>query len=226
MADKASLKAHEKISERRSTSLTAIVRDAIEAMIISGELGAGHRINESALAKRLGVSRGPIREACRSMEQARLLVSVANQGVFVREMSLDEARNLYEVRGALSGLVGRLVAEKSSDDTLKSLENLVSGMESAVREKDVNDYFKLNLQFHDLLVEAAENPALKESYRAVINQIQLYRRYGLVQEGSLKVSLDEHRAIVNALAERDAEAAEEAMRRHVAGGWARMSAAV
>lgn len=226
MASDVSSKALEQISERRATSLTAIVRDAVEAMIISGELSAGDRINESALAKRLGVSRGPIREACRSMEQAGLLVSVVNQGVFVREMSLDEARDLYEVRGALSGLVGRLVAERASEETLNRLENLVSGMDSAAEEKSVGDYFKLNLQFHDLLVESAENPALKESYRAIINQIHLYRRHGLVQEGNLKVSNDEHRAIVDAVSRRDADAAEAAMRRHVAGGWARMSATV
>jgi len=226
MSDDASRKALEQISERRATSLTAIVRDAVEAMIISGELSAGDRINESALAKRLGVSRGPIREACRSMEQAGLLVSVVNQGVFVREMSLDEARNLYEVRGALSGLVGHLVAERASEETLKRLESLVVQMDSAVAEENVSDYFTLNLQFHDLLVEAAANPALKESYRAIINQIHLYRRHGLVQKGNLKVSNEEHRAIADAVMRRDADAADDAMRRHVAGGWARMSAAV
>ena len=99
----------EQISQRRSKTLSTIVCEAIEEMIISGELEAGDRINESALAGRLGVSRGPIREACRSLEQAGLLVSATNHGMYVREMTLDEARDLYEVRGSLAGLTGRLI---------------------------------------------------------------------------------------------------------------------
>lgn len=214
----------EQISQRRSKTLSTIVCEAIEEMIISGELEAGDRINESALAGRLGVSRGPIREACRSLEQAGLLVSATNHGMYVREMTLDEARDLYEVRGSLAGLTGRLIVERASDSTLKKLRELVEKMDVAANDGDLSRYYSLNLEFHDLLVEASKNPALAQSYRWIVNQLHLFRRRGLVQKGNLLVSNQEHRAIIEALLARDAEAADAAMRRHVAGGWARMSA--
>ena len=216
----------EQISQRRAKTLTSIVREAIEDMIMSGELAAGDRVNESLLAARLSVSRGPIREACRSLEQAGLLVSAVNQGFFVREMTLDEARDLYEVRGALSGLIGRLIAERAADGKIADLTELVNRMDVAAGQQDVSAYFRLNLAFHEARVEAAANPALKRRYNSIVSQLHLYRRRGLVQKGSLSVSNQEHRAIVDALAARDGTAAEQAMRRHVAGGWSRISASV
>ncbi|MCV0426924.1 MAG: GntR family transcriptional regulator [Roseibium sp.] len=213
----------EQINQRRSKTLSTIVCEAIEQMIISGELEAGDRINESALANRLGVSRGPIREACRSLEQAGLLVSATNHGMYVREMTLDEARDLYEMRGALAGLTGRLIVERASDETLQNLLKLVEKMDVAADEGNLSRYYTLNLDFHALLVKAAENPALQHSYRWIVNQLHLFRRRGLVQEGNLVVSNQEHRVIIDALLARDPEAAEIAMRQHVAGGWARMS---
>ncbi|MEM9631009.1 MAG: GntR family transcriptional regulator [Pseudomonadota bacterium] len=214
----------EQISQRRSKTLSTIVCEAIEEMIISGELEAGDRINESALAARLGVSRGPIREACRSLEQAGLLVSATNHGMYVREMTLDEARDLYEVRGALAGLTGRLIVERASDETLQKMADLVEKMDVAAGEENLSRYYTLNLDFHGLLVTAAENPALQQSYRWIVNQLHLFRRRGLVQKGNLVVSNQEHRAIIDALLARDSQAADDAMRRHVAGGWARLSA--
>ena len=227
MANRAApIAALEQISQRRAKSLSTLVQEAIEEMIGSGELVAGDRINESALSTRLGVSRGPIREACRSLEQAGLLVSAVNQGVFVREMSLEEARDLYEVRGALAELTGRLIVQKASDAAISGLVDLVDKMDVAAEADDFPTYYSLNLAFHDALVEAAANPALAHSRRSIAKQLHLFRRRGLGQKGNLKISNREHRSIVEALVARDPVAAAEAMRLHIAGGWARMSAVV
>lgn len=214
------------ISQRRSKTLNTIVREAIEEMITSGELEPGERINESNLATRLDVSRGPIREACRSLEQAGLLVSAVNHGVYVRDMTLDEVRNLYEVRGALACLAGRLIVQRASDQEVDGLKQLVEEMDKAAMKEDLQAYFSLNLRFHDALVAAAHNPSLEQSYRWIINQLHLYRRRGLVQSGNLKVSNEEHKVILKAILARDESKAEDAMRQHVGGGWSRMSASV
>lgn len=218
--------AMDEISKRRSKTLTTIVRGAIEEMIISGELTSGDRINESHLANRLEVSRGPIREACRSLEQAGLLHSVVNHGVFVREMDLEEARDLYEVRGALAGLAGRLIVARASDDDLSRLTALVDRMDDASERADFDLYYSLNLEFHGDLVRSAKNPVLERDYQAIVKQLHLFRRRGLVQQGALRTSNKEHRAIIDALLTRDADAAEAATRAHVAGGWARLSVSV
>ena len=175
---------------------------------------------------RLDVSRGPVREACRSLEEAGLLVSVVNQGVFVREMSLNDARQLYEVRGALSGLIGRLAAQHITNAQLKALEAQLKAMEKAAAQQDMPKYYQVNLAFHDQLMHIANNPMLASMYTATVNQAHLFRQRGLVQEGSLKISNQEHRAILEALMQRDAKRAEQALVEHVAHGWDRLAATV
>ena len=164
------------IQQRRSRTLTSIVREEIDGMIASGDLSAGDRVNESELATRLGISRGPVREACRSLEEAGLLVSAVNQGVFVREMTLDGARELYEVRGALSGLIGRLDAERITPAGVQTLQALLASMEQAADRKDLSGYYKPNLEFHELLIKTLlilRQHLLFKSIHQLINQIGL-----------------------------------------------------
>ena len=212
----------QQIRQRRSRTLTTIVREEIFNLIAAGELKGGDRVNESELALRLGVSRGPVREACRSLEEAGLLVGAVNQGAFVREMTLDDARQLYEVRGALSGLIGRLAAHRMTDAALSGLQQQLADMEQAAEQQDMPRYYQLNLRFHERLMEIANNHPLAQTYLSIVNQTHLFRRRGLVHQGSLKVSNQEHRAIVDALALRDADAAERALTQHVALGWERL----
>lgn len=226
MTQTAPASALQQIRQRRERTLTTIVRDEIAQLIASGGLKGGDRVNESELAARLGVSRGPVREACRSLEEAGLLVSAVNQGVFVREMTLDDARQLYEVRGALSGLIGRLAAQHIDEAALAQLEALVRGMESAAAGHDLSRYYELNLQFHDLLLQQARNQVLAGMYLSTVNQTHLFRRRGLVHKSSLEASNAEHRAILQALKDRDALACAKALEAHVAQGWARLAEAV
>ena len=214
----------DEIHQRRSKTMTSIAVEAIEGMIVSGHLEAGNRINESLLASQLGISRGPIREACRSLERVGLLISKTNQGMYVREMSENEARDLYELRGAIAGLIGRLIVERGSQDDEKRLQQLVDLMQKAADTQNAKDYYRLNLEFHDTLVKVARNPALAEAYNRIVSQLHLLRKRGLVQEGSLHVSNREHRQIVQAMVARDAQAASLAMEQHVGNGLARMLA--
>ena len=218
--------AAQQISQRRERTITSIAVDAIEEMIVSGELQAGDRINESSLAERLGISRGPIREACRSLEQAGLLTSMANKGMYVREVSLDEARELYELRSAVAGLAGELIVKRADDIEVQSLQSLVNKMQVAADEENTAQYFKLNLQFHEALVQAARNRPLEDTYRKIVNQLHLLRRRGLVQDGNLQVSNAEHQKIVSAITERDSVKASSALREHVANGLTRLIASM
>src|SRR5690554_3544921 len=97
------------IETRRSQTLVSICHSELERLILDGELELGARINELALALRLGVSRGPVREACRSLVQAGLLESRANRGFFVRKLGQKEVVDLYDVRAALMRLAGALI---------------------------------------------------------------------------------------------------------------------
>lgn len=211
-----------KIDQRRSKTMASIAVEAIEEMIANGELIAGDRINESVLAEQLGISRGPIREACSSLERAGLLSSKSNRGMYVRQLTVDEATELYELRATIAGLVGELIVKRGSEGQLQELTDLVRDMQKAADGDDPGTYYRLNLKFHDALVLAAGNSALKDTYHRIVNQLHLLRRRGLVQAGNLQVSNQEHFSILESLTKRDANAAREAMKQHVGNGLVRL----
>jgi phosphonate utilization transcriptional regulator len=199
----------------QSNSLTMLVQREVERMILAGELSVGERVNESALAARFRVSRGPVREALRGLEESGLLRLEKNRGVFVRELSVTEADEIYDVREALDELVGRRLAERFEPPTRKAVHALLDEMDAAAKQKDAARYHMLNLRFHDLLVEATGNSKLIAAYRRLIKELHLFRLKGLTAGGGLPVSNDEHRAIVRAIESGDAEAAARKMRDHV-----------
>jgi len=128
----------------QSNSLPALVQAEIEQLILRGELAIGRRINESDLAVRFGMSRGPIREALRALEESRLVRSEKNRGVFVREVSVAEADEIYDVREALDQLIGQRVAERATPEQLRDLAAVVAQMDDATRTQDIKGYHALN----------------------------------------------------------------------------------
>ena len=210
----------------RSASLASVLAQELERMVISGDLKPGERINEQQLAQRFGVSRGPIREAVRSLEGAGLANGVTNRGVFVRRLSVSEVRELYDIRAALFGLAGRLMAERATSDEIARLDGLLIAMESAAERRDFDAYYPLNLEFHGLIVDGSGNRTLAAQYRSFVRTLNLFRARSLVQGGGLAVSNREHREMVNAIVARDPTWAQEAHWRHVASAKDRLLAVV
>ncbi len=207
-------------------SLTARAQAGIENLIMNGELRGGDRVNEIALSERFGTSRGPIREACRALAQEGLLVAVPNRGVFVRQLDLREALEVYDIRSALDELMGRSIAERISDAQIAELWTLIDGMDDAAATRDMERYYPVNLAFHNRLLALANNRRLERLYRSLIKELHLFRRKGLLQQGSMAISNAEHRQIVNAIAERDPIAAGVSMKSHVLAAKQRLLAAV
>ena len=206
----------------QSNSLPALVQVEIEQLILRGELVIGHRVNESELAVRFGTSRGPIREALRALEESRLVRSEKNRGVFVREISVAEADEIYDVREALDQLIGQRVAERATPEQLRKLDAVLAEMDEATDTQDVKSYHALNLKFHDMLVDFAGNARLTESYRLLTRGLLLFRLRGLQDGGGFSVSNTEHRAVVRAVAQRDSARAGQLLRQHAAKSRARM----
>src|SRR5271170_5746188 len=128
----------------QSKSLPMLVQDEILRLILSGELQAGQKLNEIALASRLGVSRGPVREAFRALEEAGLVRPEKNRGVFVREISAGEALELYEVRAALDEIAGRFLAPRITEGQLAELRSMIDELERHSQAQDIAAYFPLN----------------------------------------------------------------------------------
>jgi len=192
-----------------------LVKQEVERMITAGELDAGAKLNEIALATRLGVSRGPVREAFRALQEAGLVRVEKNRGVFVRELSVAEADEIYELRAVLDAWAGRRLAEGATPAQLKLLRGLVERMEKAAARCDLDTYHPLNLQFHDTLIEAVGNAKLAATYRRLVNELNLFRRQTLAQEDSLPTSTREHRRILDAIAGGEAATAARLLEEHV-----------
>ncbi|EWY41693.1 GntR family transcriptional regulator [Skermanella stibiiresistens SB22] len=214
------------IAQLRDNSLSSAVRHEIERMILSGELPTGSRLNENALAAKLGVSRGPIREASRALVELGLLDLIPSRGVFVRRMDKQDAQEIYDLRAGLTGLAGSLLAPKVTDGQLAQLRELFGAMDAAAMEGDFQSFYGANLEFHDLIVSFTENSRLIKAYRALVKEFHLFRSHGLVQRDAQRLSNEEHRAILESLEERDPAAAYETSFRHVANGKARMMTAL
>ena len=134
---------HPTITLLQTSSLTSVVQGELERMILSGELAPGAKLTEMALATRLGVSRGPLREAFRMLEEAGLVRTEKNRGVFVRDIPIEEAVEIFDLRAAMDELVGRRLAEKITPAQVKEIRALVDQMEQAVKGKDARHYLSL-----------------------------------------------------------------------------------
>ena len=205
---------HLTIAQLQGNSLPKLVQNEIERMILDGQLLPGAKLTESTLADQLGVSRGPVREAFRLLEEAGLVRTEKNRGVFVRDVPIEEALEIFEVRAVMDLYVGRKVAQTANTTQVRELRQLVEAMDQAVKGGNAQDYHSFNLRFHDRLLELAGNAKLLSTYRKLVNELSLFRRQNLTEE-SMAVYSREHRAIVKAIAAGDAEAAGQAMHDHV-----------
>lgn len=205
---------HPTIALLQSSSLASAVQSELERMILDGDLSPGEKLGEVALSTRLGVSRGPLREAFRMLEEAGLLRTEKNRGVFVRDLPVAEAAEIFDLRAAMDELVGRRLAETIQPAALKEIRGLVDQMEQAVKASDPPRYHRLNLAFHDRLVELAGNGKLTSVYRKLVKELSLFRRLNLGDGVLMPASVGEHRQIVRAIAAGDAAAAGKAMHDH------------
>jgi phosphonate utilization transcriptional regulator len=209
----------------QSHSLATLARHELERRILAGAIAPGDKLGEAEIAGDLNISRGPVREAFRALEQAGLVRTEKNRGVFVREVSLEEADEIYEVRAGLDELIGRLAAPRITAAQLAELRELLKKMQQAARLKSVEDYYPLNVRFHATLVSCTGNRTLEAVYGRLVNELHLYRRQTLARGAdSFDISEREHAKIVDALATQDADGAARLLYEHAMESRARLHA--
>lgn len=221
------------LPESRSTldlvqthSLTSALRLELERLILNGEIKAGERLNETALAARFHISRGPLREALQALGELGLVSFARHRGAFIRRVSLADAVDLYSLRAALEDEVARKLAGRLSSEQAGTLSAIVEQMDRRLDAGERANCYELNLRFHDLLVEYAGNRRLAAMYRRIVKELQLFRLQGLAPEPALAVTTAEHHAILAALKGGQPEDASRAMRQHVDAALRRVEAAL
>jgi DNA-binding GntR family transcriptional regulator len=211
----------------RATSLGKLVRDDVLGMILRGEIKPGERINEPDVAARLGVSRVPVREALRELESSGLVEARKHSGVFVRKLGAEEVRGLYELRALLDGFAGRRAAELPSPARERLADDLdasVARMQEASEKINVSAYYSENLRFHWLMVEAAGNAALTETYRNIVQKLHLSRLTNLAHGMGMAASVADHREIAAAQRAGDPQRCEQLLAAHVQRAHQRLAA--
>ena len=210
----ASAAVHPTISLLQTSSLTSLVQAELERLILCGELAPGAKLTEMALAARLGVSRGPLREAFRMLAEAGLVRTEKNRGVFVRAIAVHEAIEIFDLRAAIDELVGRWLAKSITPAALREIRGIVDSIEQALKAKDAPAYEQLSVKFHDRLVELVGNGKLTMIYRKLMKELRLFRHRERSDGGRLPASAAAERQIVRALAAGNADAAGKALFEH------------
>jgi DNA-binding GntR family transcriptional regulator len=202
----------------RTQSLTTLVQRELERAILAGDIKPGERINEQHIAQRLQVSRGPVREALRGLERAGLVEAQVNRGVYVREVSVEQALEIYEMRGLITGFACARLAAASTAEQRAELGAMVKRMEGAAAAGDQALYYDINLAFHDRLMQFAGNGRAKAMYDALVKESHLCRRRSLFSPRNMGESNAEHAAILDAIRRGDADAARRVGEEHIIGG--------
>lgn len=210
----------------RTRSLANVVQAEIERMIVEGEFTPNERINEFALAQKLKVSRGPIREACSALAALGLIQVIPNRGFFVRELSENEGREVSEARAYVFASMVMCVAKRIDTKGIERLRNLVDRMDAIAKTGEVSHYYPVNLEFHSELAAVCGNARLAQMYLGLARDLHIQRYRALASGDVLDVSNAEHRAILDAVAAHDEQRAFAAAFTHIVNGTTRTRRAV
>lgn len=196
--------------------LRDVVFNTLREAILKGDLKPGERLMELQLASKLGVSRTPIREAIRMLEQEGLAVTTPRKGAEVAKMTLKDMEDVLEIRDALDELAVRIACQKISDEQLKQLEDMKELFEKSTQTGNVKKIADADVTFHDVIYEATGNPKLVTLLNNLREQVYRYRVEYIKDPKNYPTLIAEHEAILESLKNRDVKNAVEAMHVHVA----------
>jgi DNA-binding GntR family transcriptional regulator len=199
-------------------TLTERVVDRLSRLIVNGELAPGTRLVETELARRLHVSRSPIREAIKELEPLGLVTKRSRRGARVVELAARDVREIYEVKTMLDGLAARLAAERITDGELAGIQALHQRMQQLVTRGDRDGYATTSRRFHEAIIEAGGNARLIRIYAAMSRQIWWLGTMVMTRSDRSETSMREHADLVDALVARDPKRAQEAAENHARHG--------
>lgn len=202
--------------KNESTVVDYAIYELREAMR-TGRLAPGQRLIVADITAMLGVSAGPVREAIRRLTGEGLIEIVPHRGASVRQITLRDIEEIFELRGVVEGLAARLAAERPCDkDCLVELAQLMEDMGTFVANDDAEGYLRINTAFHDLIYRMSGNDRLRTLATQLILPVYQVRLPQRMDRSAMAISYRDHKKIAAALMKKNGDAAEAAMRSHVA----------
>ena len=182
---------------------------------MKGFLEPGTKLLENKLALEMHVSRTPVREAIQKLAAEGFIKVTPNQTLIVTEVSLEDVKEVLQIRGVLEGLAARIAAEKINKQEIEELEEIVTQMGLYVTKKDLTSYCKVDDEFHNLILNICGNKWIINIRDNLGNIIYRYRIKSLSVPGRLKCSLEEHRKIMESLKKHNSEDADKLSQIHM-----------
>ena len=195
--------------------LREVVCETLRDAVRRGILQPGERLMEIQLAEDLGVSRTPVREAIRKLEMEGYVIMMPRRGTYVADLSIRDINEVFEIRTSLESLASGLAAERIDEDELEKLQRLLVEIGACIKSGDMESIVRTDTEFHDLLYQASRNTRLVGIISNLREQLTRFRTTSMSFPGRLKATLEEHRKIVEAIAQGDEKAARKAAEHHM-----------
>jgi len=189
---------------------------ALRQAILSGDLRPGQKLSVPALALRLGISRSPVREAVLALAAEGLAVESPRRGVVVTELGPRDTDAIHEARGPLEGFAARLAAERGPAELGQRLTAILAEQAAAVAAADEDSFFRTNAAFHAAIAAACDNAEIHRLLASLEGRMALALRQVAARPGHRDSAVAEHLGVAAAIAARDGDGAEAAMRAHLA----------
>jgi DNA-binding GntR family transcriptional regulator len=198
--------------------LSEDIADSIRAAIINGKFKPGEKISEGDLAESMGISRTPMREAFRKLENEGFIEIVPRKGAVVTGINPDEVNDLYEIKSTLEGLAARLATANIREREIERLERINEELKELIDKNDLEAFYRAHTKFHEVFVRLSANRRL---IQMISNLNDHFKRFGIVSltlPGQYEKAIKQHWEIIEAFKKRDEQAVEEKVRTNVMTG--------
>lgn len=200
-------------------SLSDMVYHALYEGITEGRYQGGELLTESRIATELGVSRTPVREALKQLEREDLVISQPNKGVIVRSLQTTDYADIYTIRALLEGQAAYWAAQRIEQEELDRMEEILELMDLYTRRNDIPHLLHFDSDFHEIIYKACKSPTIRSLLVNIHHILRSKRQSSYTLEGRAALSLNEHRAIFNAISAHDAKSAKSAAESHIMNAW-------
>jgi len=204
-----------------SKPLRERIADRLRADIIKGTYKDGERLVEPKLAEMLGISRTPIREALRQLENEGFVEIVPRKGAVVKELTLKDIDDLYAIRANLEGLAAKQATENITDKDIEKLKIINEKFYkiSSGKTNIIEEYLKYNIDFHNMFIVLSKNHKLIEILKGLDKNFQRLKSILVSKSDRAEEARREHDEIIKAFATKDSDLAEETVKWHIENGW-------
>lgn len=203
---------------KKNRSMAEVVYKSLKNAIINGDLKPGQRLVEQKLSDKMRVSRVPVREAIKRLEQYGFVTRLPVRGIIVKKISEADINQAFGIRAALESYASAMACEHISIGMLDALDASIDASTKALKKGDMERVLELNDQFHEMIYKAAESEMLYKLINAFIDYIARYHRPLLSSRENAMASIEGHKAMVDAMRRRDTENVERIVKSHILQG--------